>query len=428
VSLSIFALFLVVFGFTTGEFVVAGILPDVAADLGVSIPAVGLLTTAYAIGMIVGGPVLTVLTARTPRRPLVVGLVAVSVLGNLGSAMAPNHAVLLVARFASGLVVATFFAVAIATAAAVAPPGRQASAVARVTLGLNLGLVLGTPLGTVIGQQLGWRATFVAVAMVTLAAVPLVLRYVPGTPGSSGSVLSELRVLADRDVQFAIGLSAVGNVGVVTVFTYIAPLLTDVGGFAAGAVPALLLVYGAGAVAGNVIGGRLADRALLPSLAGLLAALAGVLALFWLAGGVPAAAAVLTFAIGVLAFAVIPGMQTRVVATATAAPTLAVAVNASGYQVAAAFAGWLGGQVIAGPGLRAVPLVGAVLTVAGLALALHLLRRERHAAQRGRASHSRSVSSSSGTSGSSSSVAESHHRASSASSPASRVPPTTRHR
>lgn len=156
-SLSIFALFLVVFGFTTGEFVVAGILPDVAADLGVSIPAVGLLTTAYALGMIVGGPVLTVLTARMPRRPLVVGLVAVSVLGNLGSAVAPSHAVLLAARFSSGLVVATFFAVAIATAAAVAPPGRQASAVARVTLGLNLGLVLGAPLGTVIGQQLGWR-------------------------------------------------------------------------------------------------------------------------------------------------------------------------------------------------------------------------------------------------------------------------------
>jgi MFS transporter, DHA1 family, inner membrane transport protein len=188
VPLSVFALFLVVFGFTTGEFVVAGILPDVAADLGVSIPAAGLLSSAYAIGMIIGGPVLTVLTARTPRRCLVVGLVTVSVLANLGSAVAPNHAVLLVARFGAGLVVATFFAVAIATAAAVAPVGRQGTAVARVVLGLNLGLVLGTPLGTAIGQQLGWRATFVAVAAVTLAAVPLVLRYVPAAPGTSASV------------------------------------------------------------------------------------------------------------------------------------------------------------------------------------------------------------------------------------------------
>jgi DHA1 family inner membrane transport protein len=284
------------------------------------------------------------------------------------------------ARFASGLVVATFFAVAIATAAAVAPAGRQASAVAQVTLGLNLGLVLGTPLGTVIGQQLGWRATFTAVAAITLVAVPLVLAHVPAAPGNTGPVRTELRVLADRDVQLAIALSALGNVGVVTVFTYIAPLLTGVGGFAAGALPVLLLVYGAGAVIGNMIGGRLADRALLPSLVGLLAALAAVLALFWLVGGVPVTAGVLTFAIGVLAFAVIPGMQTRVVATATAAPTLAVAVNASGYQLAAAFAGWLGGQVIAGPGVRAVPLVGALLTVAGLALALHLLLRDRRAA------------------------------------------------
>jgi MFS transporter, DHA1 family, inner membrane transport protein len=145
-------------------------------------------------------------------------------------------------------------------------------------------------------------------------------------------------------------------------------------------VPVLLLVYGAGAVAGTVLGGRLADRALLPSLAGLLAALAAVLVLFWLVGGVPVAAAVLTFAVGVLAFAIIPGMQTRVVAAATAAPTLAVAVNASGFQLAAAFAGWLGGRVVAGPGVHAVPLVGAVLTVAGLVIALHALRRERRAA------------------------------------------------
>jgi DHA1 family inner membrane transport protein len=377
VSSPVFALFLVVFGLATGEFVVAGILPDVAAGLGVSIPAVGLLTTAYALGMIVGGPVLTVLTARVPRRLLVVGLVAVSVLGNLGSAAAPNHAVLLATRFVAGLVVATFFAVAVATAAAVAAPGAQASSVARVTLGLNLGLVVGTPIGTVIGQQLGWRATFVAVAAVTLAAVPLVLRHVPAAPGTSGSVLAELRVLSDRDVQLAIALSALGNVGVATVFTYIAPLLTEVSGFAAGAVPVLLLVYGVGAVAGNVIGGRLADRALLASVAGLLAALAAVLALFWLVGSMPTAAAVLTFAIGVLAFAVIPGMQTRVVATAAAAPTLAVAVNASGYQLAAAFAGWLGGRVVAGPGTAAIPLAGALLTVAGLVLALHLLRRDR---------------------------------------------------
>lgn len=380
--MSVFSLMLVVFGLTTGEFVIAGILPDVAGGLAVPIPAAGLLVTAYAIGMIVGGPVLTVLTARTARKPLIVGLVGVSVLGNLGSALAPSYAVLLLARGAAGLVVATFFAVAIATAVATAPEGRQAAGVAKLTVGMNLGIILGAPIGTVIGQHLGWRATFGAIAAFSLVALLLVARYVPAGPAAAtGSVLGELRVFADRDVQLAIVLTAVGNVGIVTVFSYLAPLLIEVSGFEAGAVPVLLLVYGAGAVLGNFVGGWLSDRALLPSLAGLLAALAGALALAWLVSGVRPAVAACTFVLGLLAFAIVPGMQLRVVSTASAAPTLAVAVNASGFQLAAAFAGWLGGQVIDnGPGPRAIYLVGALLTVAGLAIAVYALRRDRRTA------------------------------------------------
>src|SRR3954447_22148616 len=166
---------LVVFSFTTGEFVIAGILPDVAIDVSVSIPAAGLLVSAYALGMIVGGPLVTVVTARLARKPLVVGLVAVSVTGNLGSALAPNYPVLLAARFVAGLVVATFFAVAIAAAVSIAPAGRQASTVAKLTLGMNLGIVLGAPLGTFIGHNLGWRATFATVAAVSVAALLMVL-------------------------------------------------------------------------------------------------------------------------------------------------------------------------------------------------------------------------------------------------------------
>ncbi|MEV0084360.1 MFS transporter [Saccharopolyspora sp. NPDC050642] len=382
--LPLLSLMLVVFGFTTGEFVIAGILPDVAADLSVSLPAAGLLVTAYALGMIVGGPVVTVLTARLARKPLIVGLIAVSLAGNLGSAVAPNYPVLLVARFVAGLVVATFFAVAIATAVSMAPADKQASTVAKVALGMNLGIILGTPIGTFIGHDFGWRATFAAVAALVGVALLLVLRFVPAQPAvATGPVLAELRVLARRDVQLAIGLTAVGNVGVVTVFSFITPLLTDVSGFAAGAVPVLLLVYGAGAVVGNFLGGWLADKALMPSLAGLLAVLAGTLALFWLVGGMQVPAAVLTFVIGVLAFAIIPGMQARVLAAAGSAPTLAVAVNAAGFQVAAAFAGWLGGQVIdSGLGLRSIYLVGALLTVAGLGIAGFMLQRDRLPAHR----------------------------------------------
>jgi DHA1 family inner membrane transport protein len=383
VPLPMLSLTLVVFSFTTGEFLIAGILPDVAADLAVSIPSAGLLVTAYALGMILGGPLVTVPTARLPRKPLVIGLIAVSVVGNLGSAIAPTYPVLLATRFVAGLVVATFFAVAVATAMSMAPAGKEASTVAKLTVGMNLGVVLGTPVGTVLGQHLGWRAPFAVIAAVSLAALALVARFVPARPpAATGSVLAELRVFGGRDLQLALALTAVGNVGLVTVFTYLAPLLTDVGGFDAGAVPALLLAYGGGAVLGNFVGGWLADKALMPSLTGLLAALAGTLALFWLLGGIRPAAVVLTFLLGALAFAVIPGMQTRVVGTASAAPTLAVAVNASGFQLAAAFAGWLGGRVIDGPGLRAVPLVGALLTLAGLAIALYALVRDRRAQPR----------------------------------------------
>jgi DHA1 family inner membrane transport protein len=370
---------LVVFSLTTGEFVIAGILPDVAADLAVSVPDAGGLVTAYAIGMIVGGPVITVLTARLARKQLIVGLIAVSLVGNLGSVVAPNHPVLLVSRFVAGLVVATFFAVALAIAVAMAPTGQQASTVAKVALGMNLGIILGTPIGTAIGQNLGWRFTFMTVAAISVVALVLVLRFLPAQPAvATGSVLGELRVLTDRDVQLAIALTAMGNVGVVMVFTFLSPLLTDVGGFTPATVPVLLLVYGVGAVVGNLVGGRLSDRALVPSLAGLLTALATVLALLWLLGGNQAATVILTAATGALAFAIIPGMQTKVITAASAAPTLAVAVNASGFQLAVAFAGWLGGQVIAdGPGLRSLPLVGALLTVTGLAIALYLLRRDR---------------------------------------------------
>ncbi|MBF6218394.1 MFS transporter [Nocardia abscessus] len=376
---AVFSLMLVVFSLTTGEFVIAGILPDVADGMAVSVAAAGALVTAYAVGMIVGGPVVTVLTARVARKPLVIGLVLVSILANTGSALAPNYVVLLMTRCAAGSVVATFFAVAIATAVSTARPGSEAAAVARVVLGMNLGIVLGTPLGAAIGQSLDWRATFAAVALCAALALPLVLRFMPDSPGSAAvSAGRELRVFTDRDVLWALALTAVGNIGVVMVFTYITPLLTEVGGFPAGAVPILLLVYGFGAVVGNQVGGRLADRALLPSVTALLAALAIVLVLLWTAGDVRILVAPLLFALGALAFAIIPGMQTRVIAAATAAPTLAVAVNASGFQLAAAGAGRIGGWVLGdGPGLRSLYLVGAALTGLGVALAVYLLRRDR---------------------------------------------------
>lgn len=305
-----------------------------------------------------------------------------SVMGNLGSVAAPNYPILLVSRFVAGLVVGTYFAVAIATAVSTAPAGKRSSAVAKVAMGMNLGIVVGTPMGTFIGNNCGWRATFGSVAVVTVTAAVLVLRFVPNQPAvPGGSVGGELRVFADRQVQLAIALTAVGNIGIVTVFTYIAPLLTEVSGFPAKGVPALLLVYGAGAVIGNPLGGWLADKTLMPSLIGLLTGLAAVLVLSWMLSGNQMLMVGLVFVLGALAFAIIPGMQTRVIAAAGAAPTLAVAVNAAGFQVAAAFAGWLGGRVIdSGLGPRSIYLVGALLTATGLLIALHITRRDHRGA------------------------------------------------
>ncbi|TCO28369.1 DHA1 family inner membrane transport protein [Kribbella steppae] len=388
------ALMVCVFGVTTGEFVLAGILPGVAADLDVSIPAAGLLVTAYALGMIVGGPLLTAITAGRPRKPLVLALLLVAIAGNLISALAPGYGVLFAARIVTALVTATFFANAIVIAISAAPAGRQASTVAKLAFGMNLAMILGAPLGTWIGDAFGWRATFLAITLTCTAGLLLVARLVPAEswisavgPGVSraeiydsmrarGSALAELRVLRGREVQLAIGITAVANVGLLMVFTYLAPLLTDVGSFTAEAVAPMLLVYGLGATVGNLAGGWLADRALLATQLGALTLLVALFLAWWLSSGTTLTA-VLVFATGAVGFSVIPGMQARVMTTAAQAPTLAIAVNASAYQVAAAFAGWLGGRVIAGPGLRTIYLAAALTTVLGIGLSTVAWLRER---------------------------------------------------
>jgi DHA1 family inner membrane transport protein len=377
---SLAALMVCVFGITTGEFVIAGIVPDIATDLAVSIPAAGLLVTAYAIGMIVGGPVLTALTARYPRKPLIQALLAIAIIGNVASAVAPLYAPLFAARVVTALVTSTFFANAIVIATSTAPPDKRASTVSTLVFGMNIAMILGAPIGTFVGNNVGWRATFVVVAGVCLAGMLLVSRLVPAVAASATTAVRELTVFRDRDVRLAILVTAVGNAGLLMVFTYLAPLLTDVAGFAAGSVAGLLVVYGVGATVGNLVGGRLADRALMSSQVGLLAALTVALGFMWVASEVTVVIGVLVFVVGALGFSVVPGMQARVLASASAAPTLAIAVNASAYQLAAAFAGWFGGRVIDVAGLRAVYVVAAGVTVLGIAVSLVSWRRDREAA------------------------------------------------
>ncbi|MGW1838312.1 MFS transporter [Streptomyces sp. NPDC002067] len=384
-SLKLMTLMLCVFGITTGEFVIAGILPDIAHDLDVSIPSAGLLVTAYAIGMIVGGPVMTALTARYARKPLIVALLVIVVVGNLASGLAPAYPVLFVARVVTALVTATFFANAIVIAASTAPEGKQASTVSKLVFGMNLSMMLGAPIGTYIGNNFGWQATFYAIAAVCLLGLALVLRLVPDVDaGAQGSAVAELRVFGNPSLQLAIVITAVANMGLLIVFTYFAPLLTDLTGFAAGTVAVLLLVYGVGAAVGNFVGGWLSDRALMPSQVGLLGLLTLALVAMWAVSGNTVLTAVMVFVVGALGFSVIPGMQTRVLNTASAAPTLAIAVNASAYQLAAALAGWLGGRVIdSGLGLKSVYLTSAAVTVLGILLSCYAWFRDRSGTRSG---------------------------------------------
>ncbi|MFF9838213.1 MFS transporter [Streptomyces sp. NPDC013740] len=378
----VLSLMLCVFGITTGEFVIAGILPDVANGLEVSIPAAGLLVTAYAIGMIFGGPVVTALTARYPRKQLILVLLVVAILGNLASALAPVYGVALVARVITALVTSTFFANAIVIATSTVPPEKAASTVSKLILGMNLAMILGAPLGTFVGNSLGWRATFVAIALTCALGLLMVARFVPALPNStSTSAFGELRVLKNAPVQLAILVTVVGNAGLLIVFTYFAPLLTDISGFTTAAVPVLLLVYGVGATVGNLAGGWLADRALMPSLVGLLAALAAALLGMWAVGASLVGSAIMVFLLGALGFSIVPGTQARVLGTAQQAPTLALAVNSSAYQLAAAFASWLGGRIIDGElGLRGIYPVAAAITALGILTCLFAWFRDRRAA------------------------------------------------
>jgi DHA1 family inner membrane transport protein len=288
-----------VFSITTGEFVVAGILPEVADDLEVSVGTAGVLVTAYAIGMIIGGPVLTAVTAASDRKRLMVVLLGVEVTGNVISALAPSFAWLLVGRLFTALGTSTFFANAIVVAVRSAPPEKAATTVAKLVFGMNLAMILGAPIGTAIGNQWGWRATFWAIGLACLVCLGLVSRLIT-SPNEDGrrSAVAEMRVLRRRPVLLALAITAVGNVGVLMVFVFLAPLVVDVAGHSDGRLPVLLLGFGLGATIGNLVGGRLYDRdprRFQPLLIGLLA---GALAGAWAIAVSPVPTAVAIVVIG----------------------------------------------------------------------------------------------------------------------------------
>lgn len=369
--LAVIALALGGFGIGTTEFVAMGLLPDIAQSLGVSEPVAGHVISAYALGVVVGAPLIASLTARMARRKLLLGLIALFTLGNLASMLAPSYETLIAARFLAGLPHGAYFGVAALVAAHLMGPQNRAKAVAHVMSGLTIATVLGVPMASWLGQSLGWRAAFglvVAIGVITLSALwfwlPFQLRFMPST-----SPLAELSALRRTQVWLALLVGMIGFGGMFAVYTYITTTMTDVAGLPRGLVPVALMVFGLGMVVGNVVGGRLADRSVIRALYLSMGALSVVLALFVLAAHNPWTALILLFGIGASGSAVAPALQTRLMDVAHDAQTLAAALNHSALNIGNATGALVGGLVIgAGLGYTAPAAAGALLALAGIAV------------------------------------------------------------
>jgi DHA1 family inner membrane transport protein len=361
------------FGIGTTEFVIMGLLQQVAADLGVTIATAGLLISGYALGVFVGAPVLTLATGRWPRKTVLVGLMVIFTLGNLACALAPTYAWLMGARIVTSLAHGTFFGVGAVVATGMVATDRKASAISIMFTGLTVATLLGVPAGAWLGLHYGWRATFYAVAAIGIVATAVIALLVPApteAPAPS-NWRDDVRVLAKPQVSLGLLNTVFGFAGVFAVFTYIQPLLIHVSGFAESAVSPILLVFGVGMIVGNLVGGRLADRALARALLGTLATLAIVLLAMTFALRSHVLAIVSVGVLGAAAFATVSPLQMRVLQKADGAgQSLASSFNIAAFNLGNALGAWLGSVVIAhGPGLGALPAIASLLPLAALAIA-----------------------------------------------------------
>ncbi len=380
--ISLFALALAAFAIGTSEFIIVGLLPDLAHDLRVSIPSAGLLVTGYALGVVIGAPILAVATARAPRKAALFALIGAYALGNLLCAAAPSYALLMAARVLTALCHGAFFGIGSIVAAELVPPARRGQAIAIMFSGLTLANVLGVPAGTALGQQLDWRAAFWCVVALALAAAVAIAWALPRLPKpQGGGLFAEFRVLGKPQVMLAMLMSALLSASLFSVLTFIAPMLEEVARIPPDRVTWLLLLFGVGITAGNLLGGRLGDWRLMPSIAGVQAGLVAVLAAFTLTllSAVPAAITLLIW--GVLTFAAATPLQMRVIDTAPEAPNLVATLNQGAFNLGNAGGAWLGSAALgAGVAYRSLPWLGAGLSLAGLALTMLSMGLDRRAA------------------------------------------------
>ncbi|MEO5653735.1 MAG: MFS transporter [Marmoricola sp.] len=371
-GLAILALAMGGFAIGTTEFVSMGLLPQLAAGVDVSIPMAGHVISAYAVGVVVGAPLIAVFGARLPRRALLVGLMLVFLVGNVASALAFDFTSLTLARFFAGLPHGAYFGVASLVAADLVSPERRGRAVGNVMLGLAVANVAGVPTATWLGQNLGWRSAYWLVAVLATVTVLLVLWMVPHVAANRAATgRSELRAFKDPQVLLTLLAGAIGFGGMFAVYTYIAPTVTDVAGFGEGRVPIYLLALGLGMVVGTALAGRLADWSIFRSL--LLSSVAMTLTLVaftetvkWFVPGL-----LTVFALTVFGSVLVVNLQMRLMQVAGDAQTIGAAMNHASLNLANALGAWLGGLVVAaGFGYTSTAWVGAGLSVAGLLVLL----------------------------------------------------------
>ncbi|MFI8194160.1 MFS transporter [Streptomyces sp. NPDC085946] len=382
--LALLALAIGAFGIGTTEFVIMGVLPQVADDFGVSIPTAGWLVSGYALGVVVGAPLLTVLGTKVSRKKMLMFLMGLFIVGNALSAFAPGFGVMLIGRVIASLAHGAFFGIGSVVAADLVAPKKKASAISLMFMGLTVANIVGVPGGTYVGQAAGWRITFTLVAALGVVGLLGVAKLVPEQGrAETANVRREFAAFKNVQVWLAMAMTVLGYGGVFAAITYITPMMTEVAGYTEAAVTWLLVLFGVGMFLGNLLGGRFADRALMPMLFTALAALTAALLLFTATAHNKALAAITLTLIGALGFATVPPLQKWVLDQASAAPTLASAANIGAFNLGNALAAWLGGVVIAaGLGYTAPNWVGTLLSGTALLLsflAAFLDRRTRRA-------------------------------------------------
>lgn len=372
--LSLWALVIGAFGIGTTEFVISGLLPDIAAEFGVSIPVAAHLATSYALGVFVGAPVLIILGSRTSRKSMLLFLSVLFVLGNLATAMAPSLEIAIAGRFITSLTHGAFFGIGSVLAAEMVPKEMRVRAIAFMFSGLTVATVVGVPAGTWLSQQFSWRTTFYAITAIGVVTVVAVLALIPrDTKPKAQRVAHEFAAFAAPGVLLAMGITVLGPAAFFTSITYIAPMMTGVAGFPESAIPWLLMVFGFGLFVGNWLGGRFADRALMPMLYGTLAAQAIVLFVFHFVAGSQIASIVCIFLMAAFGFATVSPIQKLVMDKAkdAGAPTLASAVNIGLFNLGNALGAWFGGWVILqGYGFSSPNWAGGLFSLGALVLAI----------------------------------------------------------